>query len=55
MVAKRKREEDRAKRETLDKGISNYFTKGAVVAQPKSKVRRPTNCDGDILTHQTAS
>jgi len=37
-LAKRKREEDKAKKESMDKGISNYFTKGAVVAQPKAKV-----------------
>jgi len=37
--AKRKREEDKAKKESMDKGISNYFTKGPVVAQPKAKVR----------------
>jgi DNA polymerase alpha subunit A len=36
--AKRKREEDKAKKESMDKGISNYFTKGPVVAQPKAKV-----------------
>jgi DNA polymerase alpha subunit A len=37
-LAKRKREEDKAKKESMDKGISNYFTKGPVVAQPKAKV-----------------
>jgi DNA polymerase alpha subunit A len=37
--AKRKREEEKAKKESTDKGISNYFTKGPVVAQPKAKVR----------------
>jgi hypothetical protein len=37
--AKRKREEDKAKKESMDKGISNYFTKGPVIAQPKAKVQ----------------
>jgi len=37
-VAKRKREEDKAKKESQDKGISNYFTKGPVAVQPKAKV-----------------
>ena len=37
--AKRKREEDKAKKESMDKGISNYFTKGPITAaQPKAKV-----------------
>jgi DNA polymerase alpha subunit A len=38
MSAKRKREEEKAKQESMDKGISNYFTKGLVSAQPKAKV-----------------
>lgn len=37
-TAKRKREEEKTKKENMDKGISNYFTKGPVVAQPKAKV-----------------
>lgn len=37
-AAKRKREEDKTKRENMDKGINNYFTKGPVAAQPKAKV-----------------
>jgi DNA polymerase alpha subunit A len=36
--AKRKREEEKAQKENINKGISNYFTKGPVVAQPKAKV-----------------
>ena len=36
--AKKKREDDKAKKESMDKGISNYFTKGPVAAQPKAKV-----------------
>jgi len=39
-TAKRKREEDKAKKETIDKGISNYFTKGPITTQPKAKVCR---------------
>jgi hypothetical protein len=38
MIAKRKREEEKAKKESADRGISNYFTKGPVIAQPKAKV-----------------
>lgn len=38
LVAKRKREEEKAKKESMEKGISNYFTKGPVVVQPKAKV-----------------
>jgi DNA polymerase alpha subunit A len=45
-AAKRKREEDKAKRENMDKGISNYFTKGPAAAQPKLKV---TLCTHRIL------
>lgn len=41
LLAKRKREEEKAKKESMDKGISNYFTKGPVVAQPKAKVSQP--------------
>ena len=37
-AAKRKREEEKAQKENINKGISNYFTKGPVVAQPKAKV-----------------
>lgn len=37
-VAKRKREEDKEKKEKIDKGISNYFTKGPMAAQSKVKV-----------------
>lgn len=36
--AKRKRDEDKAKKESMDKGISTYFTTGQVTAQPKAKV-----------------
>jgi len=43
IIAKRKREEDKAKKESMDKGISNYFTKGPVVAQPKAKVCNPSS------------
>jgi len=38
VLAKRKRDEEKAKKESMDKGISNYFTKGPIVAQPKAKV-----------------
>jgi hypothetical protein len=38
-IAKRKREEEKAKKENMDKGISNYFTKGPAAAQTKAKVR----------------
>jgi hypothetical protein len=38
LVAKQKREEEKAKKENADRGISNYFTKGPVTAQPKAKV-----------------
>lgn len=41
-IAKRKREEEKAKKENTDRGISNYFTKGPVVAQPKAKVQIPS-------------
>jgi DNA polymerase alpha subunit A len=37
-IAKRKREEEKAKKENMDKGISNYFTKGPAPAQTKAKV-----------------
>lgn len=37
-IAKRKREEEKAKKEIQDKGISNYFTKGPAAAQPKPRV-----------------
>jgi DNA polymerase alpha subunit A len=37
--AKRKREEEKAKKESQDKGISTYFTKGAIAVQQKPKVR----------------
>jgi DNA polymerase alpha subunit A len=40
LTAKRKREEEKAKRENIDKGISNYFTKGPITTQPKAKVCR---------------
>ncbi|KAH8821609.1 hypothetical protein F5884DRAFT_768460 [Xylogone sp. PMI_703] len=36
-AAKRKREEEKAKKESMDKGISNYFTRGPVAPQPKAK------------------
>jgi len=46
-LAKKKREEDKAKKESIDKGISNYFTKGPAVAQPKAKVQfLPTSREG---------
>lgn len=38
LIAKRKREEEKVKKENMDKGISNYFTKGPAVAQQKPKV-----------------
>ncbi|KFZ17349.1 hypothetical protein V502_04634 [Pseudogymnoascus sp. VKM F-4520 (FW-2644)] len=47
-AAKRKREEDKTKRENMDKGINNYFTKGPVVAQPKAKPVK-TKADDDFL------
>ncbi|KAK0099991.1 DNA-directed DNA polymerase alpha catalytic subunit pol1 [Cadophora gregata] len=47
-AAKRKREEDKAKKEKIDKGISNYFTKGPVAAQPKAKPIK-TKADDDFL------
>lgn len=37
-VVKRKREEEKAKKESEIRGISNYFTKGPVVNKPKTKV-----------------
>ncbi|KAI9758865.1 MAG: hypothetical protein M4579_002748 [Chaenotheca gracillima] len=36
-AAKRKREEEREKKEKIDKGINKYFNSGAVSAQPKAK------------------
>ncbi|KAH7321664.1 hypothetical protein BKA65DRAFT_86178 [Rhexocercosporidium sp. MPI-PUGE-AT-0058] len=47
-AAKRKREEDKAKKEKIDQGISNYFTKGPVAAQPKAKPVK-TKADDDFL------
>ncbi|CZT07648.1 probable DNA polymerase alpha catalytic subunit A [Rhynchosporium graminicola] len=47
-AAKRKREEDKAHKERIDKGISNYFTKGPVAAQPKVKPVK-TKADEDFL------
>ncbi|KAG9246225.1 hypothetical protein BJ878DRAFT_565978 [Calycina marina] len=47
-AAKKKREDDKAKKETADKGISNYFTKGPVAAQPKAKPVK-TKADDDFL------
>lgn len=46
--AKRKRDEDKAKKESTDKGISNYFTKGPAIAQPKAKPVK-TKADDDFL------
>ncbi|RFU35864.1 hypothetical protein B7463_g501, partial [Scytalidium lignicola] len=39
-AAKRKREEEKAKKDSMDKGISNYFTRGPVIPQPKAKVAK---------------
>ncbi|EKD17882.1 uncharacterized protein L3040_004421 [Drepanopeziza brunnea f. sp. 'multigermtubi'] len=47
-AAKRQREEDKAKKEKIEKGISNYFTKGPVVAQSKAKPVK-TKADDDFL------
>ncbi|KAH8598307.1 hypothetical protein B0O99DRAFT_739122 [Bisporella sp. PMI_857] len=47
-AAKKKREEDKAKKESMDKGISNYFTKGPAAAQPKAKTIK-TQADDDFL------
>ncbi|TVY83440.1 DNA polymerase alpha catalytic subunit [Lachnellula suecica] len=47
-LAKRKREEEKTKKENMDKGISNYFTKGPVAAQPKAKPVK-TKEDDDFL------
>lgn len=47
-VAKRKRDEEKAKKESADKGISNYFTRGPAVAQPKPKPLK-TQADDDFL------
>lgn len=41
-TAKRKREEDKAKIDSTNKNISNYFTKGAAGAVPKVKVIQKT-------------
>jgi hypothetical protein len=49
LLAKRKREEEKAKKESMDKGISNYFTKGPVVAQPKAKVCQPLHFTTALL------
>lgn len=37
-TAKKQREEDQAKRDATDRDISQFFTRGAVKAQPKAKV-----------------
>ncbi|KAJ8068198.1 hypothetical protein OCU04_003768 [Sclerotinia nivalis] len=47
-AAKRKREEEKAKKENMDKGISNYFTKGPAAAQQKPKPVK-TKADEDFL------
>lgn len=47
-AAKRKREEEKVKKENMDKGISNYFTKGPVAAQQKPKPVK-TKADEDFL------
>ncbi|RDW89554.1 DNA polymerase-2 [Coleophoma cylindrospora] len=47
-AAKRKREEDKAKKESMEKGISNYFTKGPAAVQPKVKPVK-TKADDDFL------
>ncbi|KAF7880052.1 uncharacterized protein EAF02_007689 [Botrytis sinoallii] len=47
-AAKRKREEEKAKKENMDKGISNYFTKGPAAAQQKPKPVK-TKADDDFL------
>ncbi|RDL35239.1 DNA polymerase [Venustampulla echinocandica] len=47
-AAKRKREEEKANKEKIDKGISNYFTKGPAAAQPKAKPVK-TKEDDDFL------
>ncbi|TVY92235.1 DNA polymerase alpha catalytic subunit [Lachnellula willkommii] len=47
-AAKRKREEEKTKKENMDKGISNYFTKGPVAPQPKAKPVK-TKEDDDFL------
>lgn len=44
-VAKKKREDDQAKRDATDRNISEFFTKGATKVQPKAKV-----CDRDLVT-----
>ncbi|KAF7944196.1 hypothetical protein EAE96_010598 [Botrytis aclada] len=47
-AAKRKREEEKAKKENMDKGISNYFTKGPATAQQKPKPVK-TKVDDDFF------
>ncbi|PQE13809.1 hypothetical protein CJF30_00006604 [Rutstroemia sp. NJR-2017a BBW] len=52
-AAKRKREEEKAKKENMDKGISNYFTKGPAPAQTKAKpikTKADDNFLADLLT-----
>jgi DNA polymerase alpha subunit A len=49
--AKRKREEEKAKKENMDRGISNYFTKGPVAAQPKAKVCQAP-CPSSMLSNK---
>jgi hypothetical protein len=54
--AKRKREEEKAQKENINKGISNYFTKGPVVAQPKAKVwliHEPRGGDANYFRSQS--
>ncbi len=53
-TAKRKREEDNAKRETLEKGISNYFTRGPITTQPKAKVCHLVCCIESRLRNRAA-
>lgn len=47
-AAKRKREEDEAKKKRMDNGITNYFTKGMAAAPPKPKPVK-TQADDDFL------
>ncbi|KAM3073566.1 DNA-directed DNA polymerase alpha catalytic subunit pol1 [Clarireedia jacksonii] len=52
-AAKRKREEEKAKKESMEKGISNYFTKGPAAAQTKTKpikTQADDNFLADLLT-----
>ncbi len=44
MLAKRKREEDREKKEKINNGINKYFNSAPVAAAPKPKV-------GSMLHH----